>query len=143
MSKRLFLHEHITNILKADADAKREAIEKELQDRFFADFFDLVYNKNYNWEFDNKIKVNPRNKRENGGDCVSWRQVCKLVRNTILKPSIQSVNFSRRLERTLETCNYKDIKILLCMLNNRSIQYLNTKKVYEWFPQYKLKENEE
>ena len=22
------------------------------------------------------------------------------------------------------------------MLNNRSIQYINTKKVYEWFPEY-------
>lgn len=134
MSKRLFLFEHISNILKAED--KKTAIENELKDKFFADFFDLVYNKNYTWEFDNKIKVEPRNKRENGGDCSSWKQVCKLVRYTILKPTIQTPNFSRRLERTLETCNYRDIKILLCMLNNRSIQYINTKKVYEWFPEY-------
>lgn len=141
MSKRLFLHEHITNILKSED--KKTAIENELKDRFFADFFDLTYNKNYSWEFDSKLKVEPRNKRENGGDCVSWRQALKLIRNSLLQYTNQTPNFSRRLIRTLETCNYRDIKIILCMLNNRSIQYINTKKVYEWFPEYKLVEDAE
>ena len=54
-------------------DLSHTGIENELKDKFFADFFDLVYNKNYTWEFDNKIKVEPRNKRENGGDCSSWK----------------------------------------------------------------------
>ena len=138
---RKFLHELVTEITKSN---DKEATIKELMEsnRHFADFIDLCYNKNYQWEFDSKYMPKTRNMRVRGGDITGWVEVLKLMRNTLLRNTNESPNFMRRLGRILESCNQKDCAILLCMLKNRTIKYVNTKKMYELFPELNKKEDE-
>lgn len=143
MSKRMFLHEYMSLIYKAPQDAKMETIAELCKNKRLAEFFDLTYNKNYHWEFDKKYKPTLRNVRDNGGDIMGWYEVVKIARRQLIKSTSQSSNFTKRLDRILETCNHKDIPILLCSLNNRSIKYINTKDVYKYFPEYNEKEDEE
>ena len=107
----------------------------------FADFIDLTYNLNYNWEFDKKYYKKSRSRRPNGGVVNEWVSIIKLMKNQLINNTIESPNFTRKLDRYLENCNQEDIRILLCSLKNRSIQYLQTKKIYEWFPEFNKQEN--
>ena len=143
MSKRLFLHEYMSIIYKAPQDAKMEAIAELCKNKRLAEFFDLTYNKNYEWEFDKKYKPAIRKVRENGGDVMGWYEAVKLAKRLLIKSTAQSPNFTKRLDRILETCNPKDIPIILCSLNNRSIKYINTKDVYKYFPEYNKSNDEE
>lgn len=140
MNKRKFLYEYISDLYKVSPDNKCQFIEELRNNKRLSEFFDITYNKNYNWEFDNKFKVKPRNNRDNGGDVMGWYDAVKLVKRMLVKNTNQSQNFTKRLERILETCNYKDIQIILCSLKNRSIKYINTKSVYEYFPEYNVKD---
>lgn len=139
----MFLNEYMSLIYKAPQDAKMETIKELCKNKHLAEFFDVTYNKNYHWEFNKKYKPVLRKVRENGGDIMGWYEVVKLIKRLLIKPTSQSPNFIKRLDRILETCNPKDIPILLCSLNNRSIKYINTKDVYKYFPEYNEKEDEE
>ncbi len=131
---RKFLFEYISEILKSNTkgDTIKELVSS---DKNFADFIDLTYNKNYQWEFDNTYMPKLRNMRIRGGDVTGWVEVLRLMRNSLLRNTNESPNFMRKLGRILESCNPKDCQILLCMLKNRTIRYVNTKKIYELFPQ--------
>ena len=122
----------------------KEATIKELMEsnRHFADFIDLCYNKNYQWEFDSTYMPKIRNLRIRGGDITGWVEVLRLMRTSLLRNTNESPNFMRKLGRILESCNPKDCAILLCMLKNRTIKYVNTKKIYELFPELNKKEDE-
>ena len=140
MSKRKFLFEYMSDIYKAPQDAKMETIAELCKNKRLADFFDITYNKNYRWEFDHKYKPTLRKVRENGGDVMGWYEVVKLIKRQLVKTTSQSPNFTKRLDRILETCNPKDIIILLCSIKNRSIKYINTKDVYQYFTEYNKNE---
>lgn len=137
---RKFLFEIIDEIRQSD-DKKSKIEEYMNRSREFRDFIDITYNKKYNWEFDNNYKKTARNKREKGGVSCQWCEVIHLIKHNLLRNNKESVNFSRKLDRYLENCNQKDIDILLCVLKNRSIRYVNTKKIYEYFPELENKEN--
>ena len=132
--KRLFLFEIIADIRQAED--RKSKIEEYLQTSpMFKDFFDIVYNKSYSWEFDATYKKEPRIKRQHAGATNETRLAIRFIKRRLITPTAQGVNFIKQFDRILESVNINDIKIILYALNKRSIRYIDTKKIYQWFPE--------
>lgn len=132
--KRLFLFEIIADIRQVED--RKSKIEEYLQTSpMFKDFFDIVYNKSYSWEFDGTYKKEPRIKRQHAGATNETRLAIRFIKRRLITPTGQGVNFIKQFDRILESVNINDIKIILYALNKRSIRYIDTKKIYQWFPE--------
>lgn len=137
---RKYLFEIIDDIKKSEN--REEKFREYYKNRDFKLFIDITYDLNYTWEFDNTYKKVVRSNRENGGDATSWILACRRINSSLRINNNTSKDFLRLLDRALDTANQKDANLIISALKNRSIQYINTKKVYEWFPEFKEIEND-
>lgn len=117
--------------------SQRETIEsfvKKERDLYF--FFDVVYNKNYEYEFDKSFNVESKYNKEDY--CVlDWSDIKrKLYQRLILRKSDQASNFIFMLERFLKDFNQKDVDIILYGFKNRSLKGISSKIIYEMYPEF-------
>jgi hypothetical protein len=137
----MFLFEIIKNVLAFED--RKEGLDFWIKkSKPFKDFMNITYNLNYNWEFDDSFKKKARSQREMGGVTGSWVECITLIKRRLVRSVNDSINFTRRLDRLMTNCNQKDIQIILCSLRSRSIKYIKTSKIYEWYPEWKKQENE-
>lgn len=137
---RKYLYEIIDDIRASEN--KEETFREYYKDRDFKLFVDITYDLNYKWEFDDKYKKKVRSDRENGGDTTSWVLACRRIDRSLRRHNVTTKDFIRLLDRELDTANQKDADYIVGALKNRSIRYIHTKKVYEWFPEFKEREND-
>lgn len=128
---RKFLFEFVDDLKSSKKETKDLFFEYLDKYKDFRDLIDITYNPNYNWEFDNKYTKKSRSNRPYGGTAGQWCEAVRLIKRTLIRNNNQTVNFTRRLDRLLESCNQKDIDIILTVLKERKLKYINS-KVVKW-----------
>lgn len=124
--------------VKDKATYIKEMIKKE---RDLYSFFDVIYNKNYEYEFDAKFEKTSKWVKENSGFS-DWSDIKKTVYKLLIKKdAIQSPNITKILSRYFDGFNQRDIDVILYALKNRKIKKLKDSVIYELFPEF-LKSND-
>lgn len=134
---RAKLYKHIENII--NSKCIKETIQTEIKiDKSLYSFFDIIYNKNYEYEFSKDFNVTSKWTRENSGS-MDWSDISKKIYALLIqKDAAQSQNFPKLFERYLKDFNQKDIEIILHGLKTRSLKKIKSSVIYDLFPEFDI-----
>lgn len=118
--RRMFLYEILDDIQTSE-DMKTTLFNYLDKARGFKTLVDIIYNSEYQFDFDKSImQVKPKSSRENGGFASAWLDVVKVLKHKLIKSTILSSRVPDYYIKAARSCNLKDVEILNYALMHRN-----------------------